>query len=419
MDTITHGIVGALLGKALFAGPDVPATRPRVGEIQVALSSPTARVAIAACTLGAMFPDIDVFAGPLAHNPLSIMEWHRNITHSIVLLPLWALILASVSIPFSKLLKWKSPPFLFLFGIYAVGLASHIFLDLVTSFGTMVWSPVQYSRPAWDLIFILDLTVTSIALVPQLAAWCYREPQQFKRRAISVWAALTMGAFGTYLFASAAGYGFSLSVVAAASAIFGAILYLPTAQAAGFGWARANWCRAGLAALCIYIGLAAAAHYKALADVEQFAAAQHLQVDKLAALPLPPTLTHWVGLVSTPQGVWRTTFLEPSGSVVKTQLYAETPPNDFIGQAKQLRDVQVYLWFARFPVWHMRRTVTGQTVVEISDVRFFRENSPELTDSPQVLMRVSGIRPRASGFTFQIIFDTAGKVISHGFRDPE
>ena len=418
MDTITHGIVGALLGKALFAGPDLPAGRPNNRTAQ-AISSPTARVAIAACTLGAMFPDIDVFAGPLAHNPLSIMEWHRNITHSIVMLPLWALILAAISIPLSKSLKWKSPPFLFLFGIYAVGLASHLFLDLVTTFGTMVWSPVQYSRSAWDIIFILDLTLTSIALVPQLAAWCYREPHQFKRRAIFVWAALTAGAFGTYLFANATGYGFSLSVVPAASAIFAAVLYLPSAQGAGFSWTRANWCRAGLALLCVYIGLASAAHHKALADVEQFAAAQHLQVDKLAALPLPPTLTHWVGVVSTPQGVWRTSLHEPSGSIEKTQLYAEAQPDESIEQAKTLRDVQVYLWFARFPVWHMRKTGSGQTVVEISDVRFFRENALELNDSPQAPIRLSGIRARTSGFTFQIIFDAAGKVIAHGFKEPE
>jgi hypothetical protein len=208
-------------------------------------------------------------------------------------------------------------------------------------------------------------------------------------------------------------------IVAGASAIFAVVLFLPTARGVGFGWTRANWCRAGLAVLCVYIGLAAKEHHKALADVEQFAAAQQLHVDKLAAYPLPPTLTHWVGLVSTPQGVWRTTFHEPSGSIEKTQLYAEAQPNDLIEQAKKLRDVQVYLWFARFPVWHMRQTSSGQTVVEISDVRFFRENSREIADTPQVPMRVSGIQPRASGFTFQVIFDMAGQVIFHGFREPE
>src|SRR6266576_1182913 len=85
MDTITHGIVGALAGRAFFAGQDKPAgsaeyARPR------SESAPAARAAITACTLGAMFPDIDIFAGPIARNPLAILEWHRNITHSLLML---------------------------------------------------------------------------------------------------------------------------------------------------------------------------------------------------------------------------------------------------------------------------------------------------------------------------------------------
>src|SRR6202035_5124701 len=110
-------------GKALFAGRDVPARSGFTeGGESGALSSPTARAAIVACTLGAMFPDIDIFAGPLGHNPLAIMEWHRNLTHSAVLLPLWALLLAPLSIPLARLLKWNTPPFLILFAIYAVGI---------------------------------------------------------------------------------------------------------------------------------------------------------------------------------------------------------------------------------------------------------------------------------------------------------
>ena len=75
MDTITHGIVGALVGKAFFAGnakPDAPSWRQPPRD--------TGRVAIVSATLAAMFPDIDVFAGPLAHNSMAMMAWHRNIT---------------------------------------------------------------------------------------------------------------------------------------------------------------------------------------------------------------------------------------------------------------------------------------------------------------------------------------------------
>jgi len=418
MDTITHGIVGALAGKALFAGRDVPAG-PAHGGGSRALSSPTARAAIVACTLGAMFPDIDIFAGPLGHNPLAIMEWHRNITHSAVILPVWALLLARVSLPLGKLLKWETPPFLNLFAIYAVGIATHIFLDLVTSFGTMVWSPLRYSRPAWDWVFIIDLTLTGIALVPQLAAWCYREPGQFLRRAIGVWAVLTAGALGGYFLADISGYGFPIAMVGVVTVIFALVIFLPAAQGAGFQWTRANWCRSGLAVLCIYIGVAAAAHHKAFEDVEHFAAAQHLQVESLAALPLPPILTHWVGLVSTPEGVWRATFHEPGGAVESAQFYADAQSRNFIEQARKLHDVQVFLWFARYPVWRVRQREEQKTVVEISDVRFFRENVPDAADAPKSSTSAPGIRPRPAGFTFDVVFNAEGRIISHGFREPE
>jgi membrane-bound metal-dependent hydrolase YbcI (DUF457 family) len=417
MDTITHGIVGALAGKALFAGRDIPVGA--TGGVARALSSPTARAAIVACTLGAMFPDIDIFAGPLGHNPLAIMEWHRSITHSAVLLPLWALLLATLSIPLLQLLKWKSPPFLILFAIYAVGIATHIFLDLFTTFGTMVWSPLRYSRPAWDWVFIIDLTFTGIALVPQFAAWCYREPQQFWRRAIGVWALLTVGAFGGFFFADVSGYGFPIAIVGVASGIFAVVVFLPTVQGTGFRWTRAAWCRTSLALLCLYVGLAAVAHHKAFADVEHFAAARQLHVESLAALPLPPTLTHWVGLVSTPEGVWRTTFHEPGGAVESTQFYTDAQSGEFIEEARKLHDVQVFLWFARYPVWRVRQPEGQQTVIEISDVRFFREHVSDGAADPESSRGGPRIRPRPTGFTFDVVFDAGGRIISHGFREPE
>jgi membrane-bound metal-dependent hydrolase YbcI (DUF457 family) len=418
MDTITHGIVGALTGKALFAGAEVPAGI--AGDAaRRALSSPTARVAIVGCTLGAIFPDIDIFAGPLAHNPLAIMEWHRNITHSAVLLPVWALLLTALAMPLARWVKWKAPGFWTLYAAFAAGLATHIFLDLVTNFGTMVWSPMNYSRPAWDWIFILDFTLTSIALVPQLAAWCYREPQYYKPRAIGVWVALSLTALGVHEFARIAGYGFPVPVTVIVSAILAVIIFVPAAQGRGFGWTRAAWCRAGLAVLCVYVALAAAAHHKAVADVENFATEQHLQALQLAALPLPPTLTHWVGLVNTKDGVWRTTFYEPSGRRGATRLYPDAQSLPFLEQVMQLRDVQTYLWFARFPVWRVERWPDNETAIDITDVRFFREGDPFAASDPSKSTRIAGTRAGRAGFTFQIIFDAQGRLLSHGFREPE
>ena len=416
MDTITHGIVGALAGRAFFAGRDVPVISSDDAVLRFE-SDPTARVAISACTLGAIFPDIDVFAGPIAHNPLAIMEWHRNITHSLVMLPIWALLLAGVTLPLARWLGWKPPSFAKLVGIYAFGLASHVLLDVFTNFGTMVWSPLNYSRVAWDWLFIIDLGFSGIALLPQFVAWCHREPAKFNSRAGIVWLLFTGYAGATYAVAKSSGYGFPVWVAGATSALIAAILFLPAVRKVDLRQTRTNWCRAGLAALCVYVALAAAAHRKALAYTEDFAHSHQLRVEKLAALPLPPTLTHWTGVINTPEGVWRTTFHVPGGALERSQLYADAASDPYVAEAEQLRDVQVYLWFARFPIWQVSRS-EGRTVADVTDVRFFRGENSEASSNLRQSGRLPGMRNTA-GFTFEIVFDSLGHVISHGFKRPE
>jgi inner membrane protein len=94
--------------------------------------------------------------------------------------------LAAITRAFANSRKWQAPSFAELTAIYGVGVLSHILLDLVTSFGTMIWSPFAWSRPAWDLIFIVDFTLTAILLVPQLLAWVYSHPEKLKSRAIGM-----------------------------------------------------------------------------------------------------------------------------------------------------------------------------------------------------------------------------------------
>jgi len=172
MDTITHGIAGALIGKAVFRGEDMFASD----------SMKRGRIITWSLMLGAIFPDSDVIRDILSHDKLLVITWHRSITHSLVLLPLWALLLAGITRVVANSRKWEAPSFVALVGIYAAGILSHILLDLVTSFGTMIWSPLEWSRPAWDLIFIIDFTLTGIVLVPQLLAaalgcgWCSCRP---------------------------------------------------------------------------------------------------------------------------------------------------------------------------------------------------------------------------------------------------
>jgi len=136
MDTITHGIAGALIGKALCSGDEMFSPAP-MGR---------ARITTWALMLGAVFPDSDTLRDMLSKNELLMITWHRSITHSLLLLPVWALLLAGLTRWAAQRLKWEAPSYAALTGIYAIGIFSHILLDLVTTFGTMVWSPLAWSR---------------------------------------------------------------------------------------------------------------------------------------------------------------------------------------------------------------------------------------------------------------------------------
>src|SRR5260370_9845203 len=51
----------------------------------------------------------------------------------------------------------------------------------------MIWSPLKWSRPAWDLIFIIDFGFSAILLVPQIVAWVYARGEGLQRRAPGSW----------------------------------------------------------------------------------------------------------------------------------------------------------------------------------------------------------------------------------------
>src|SRR5215467_11723390 len=187
MDTITHGIAGALIGKALCGGEPMFPAKP--------VSS--GRIVTWALMLGAIFPDSDVLRDMLSkHNELLIITWHRSYTHSLLLMPLWALLLAVLTRWMARKLEWEAPSFGALTGIYAIGIMSHILLDLVTTFGTMIWSPLNWSRPAWDLIFIVDFALSAILLIPQLLAWAHSDAQKVRLRSMLVWLLCVIGTFG-------------------------------------------------------------------------------------------------------------------------------------------------------------------------------------------------------------------------------
>jgi len=406
MDTITHGIAGALIAKAAFGGQDMLAAKPVTRE----------RIITWSLMLGAIFPDSDVFREFFSHNDLLILTWHRSITHSLICLPFFAVALAALTRWLVSWRKWDAPSFAALTGIYAIGILSHILMDLITSFGTMIWSPVKWSRPAWDLIFIIDFTLSAILLVPQIVAWVYAKEDGLQRRALASSIVFAVATLGVAAIAIKVDAPLSVQGVLAAMVLLAAAFLLPAIRKSGLRVRPASWNLAGLLITLGYIGAAVFAHYVALKRVDKFSSTLHLQVQSQGALPFPPSLWHWDGLVLTPRGVYELRMNLSGGESADVQaagfgadadssltyrFYPDAPPNSYIEAAKRLPEVQTVLWFARFPVTRFHKE-DAEAVVEISDLRF-----PQMRSD------------RPAAFTYRVRFAPDGTVESQGWVKPK
>ncbi|HUE44379.1 MAG TPA: metal-dependent hydrolase [Candidatus Sulfotelmatobacter sp.] len=422
MDTITHGIAGALIGKAVFRGDEMCTRRPINRQ----------RIVTWSLMLGAIFPDADVFRGWFSRNDMLIMTWHRSLTHSLFCLPIWALALALLSRGIAYWRKWEAPSLAALTAIYAVGIASHIFLDLVTDFGTMIWSPLKWTRPAWDLIFIIDFTLSAILFIPQILAWVYAKREGLRPRALSCWIISVAATIAVAAFGRVVGAPISLRYIFLTVVLLAAVFLLPSLRNFGLSLKSSTWNLAGLILAVAYIGAAYFVHNAAYARLQKFADAQHIEARGMAAFPLPPSMAHWDGLILAPRGVYETriNFGDLSGDAdanrtlvsmtdlsspatqqapgtdqaraqqlppIEYSYYPDAPSNSFIESAKHLRQVETFFWFARFPITRFHKEGTD-SIVEFYDARFPHRDRG------------------ASPFTYQVRFDANGAVLYQGWK---
>jgi inner membrane protein len=155
MDTLTHALSGALLARATAPAKQDEQTLPLGRRIFIGF-------------LAAAAPDLDFVFGYLG--PIEYLYHHRGITHSLILLPLWAFLLAKLAAP-----AWRRDrPWRAYFGIIAMGIALHIAGDWITSFGTIVFAPFWDTRYGLGTTFIIDLWFTGIILAGLAAAALWR-----------------------------------------------------------------------------------------------------------------------------------------------------------------------------------------------------------------------------------------------------
>jgi inner membrane protein len=118
-----------------------------------------------------MVPDLDLFMGS-GTDPVASIIYHRQFTHSVIFVPLGALL---VSLLFIWLKPFKGAR-LAVYGSAFVGYGLHGLLDACTSYGTILWWPFSYQRIAWDVIAIVDPIFSLTLLVGVLWALLARRP---------------------------------------------------------------------------------------------------------------------------------------------------------------------------------------------------------------------------------------------------
>jgi len=152
VDTLTHALSGALLARA---------SAPARGALRL-------RSRVALGFAAAAFPDADIvmrLAGTLTY-----LDTHRGVTHSLIMLPLWAAGVAFVA----WLLGLRGRAVAEVGLVCALGIGIHILGDVITAYGTMVFAPLSTWRATYPVTFIIDPYFTAILVLGLIAAWRWR-----------------------------------------------------------------------------------------------------------------------------------------------------------------------------------------------------------------------------------------------------
>jgi inner membrane protein len=333
MDTFTHGLAGYVIARTGLAGD-------------------TGKWGAIAGVFASLFPDADGILGPFFGTEF-YLRYHRGVANSIFFAVPFSLLFAWLFVRISGRRRFRT-----FFLLCLVEILVHTFLDLITSFGTMILSPFSHERFALDWVFIIDLPLAAAFLLPIISLLIWRRRAQRIARV-------------------------SVSVAA------------------------------------LYIALCACSHFWALSLARAHARERGLVASKVASLPQPLSPFHWANYIVTQEKIYEG-FVNLIGAHAREsapdenlfgQVWARYQPIDafsyrawersdgspWVSKALSLKGVRTYLWFARFPVARGQGGIHGEHRVSFFDLRFGA---------------VNGRRP----FVYEVVFDREGSPISQGYR---
>jgi inner membrane protein len=331
MDTTTHALAGYVIAKT-------------------GIARDTGKWGTIAGVSAAIFPDIDLLLGFLGTE--FSLKYHRNLTNSVFLAVPFSLLFAWLFVRISKIRRFWT-----FFVIWIVEILAHTFMDLMTSYGTMILSPLSDQRFALDWLFIVDLFLVASLLLPMIALHLWKRRERTLAR---------------------------LAVVLAG----------------------------------LYIALCAFNHGWALSLAHDHVQEQGLVLTDVASIPQPLSPFRWANYIQTKGRIYqgfvnliggqeRDTnpgdnfwhrFLARYQPISRLQysVWEKRDDSPWVEQALRLDGVKTFYWFARFPVARYRGGENGIHRVEFFDLRFGA---------------ISNIRP----FLYVVDFGENGQVSFQGF----
>jgi inner membrane protein len=332
MDTTTHALAGYII-------------------VKTGLNKDTGRWGTIAGLSGSIFPDVDGILWMFLGTEFMI-KYHRSLTNSVLFAVPISVLLAWFFVRISGIRKFWS-----YFLIFLVEILAHAFMDLITSYGTMVLTPFSNIRFSLDWVFIIDLYLSLMFLFPIIAIFVWKGRSNLIAR---------------------------ISVIVAA----------------------------------LYISLCAYNHSIAIDLTKRYSSQKAISAQKIASLPQPLSPFLWgnyiltekkvfIGFanligdskkVKSPDGNFFSRFFSRYQPIQLIEYHAWDRFDDspWVKRALRLEGIQTFLWFARFPTVRYKGLIDGNNRVEFFDLRF-------------------GLSEIRTPFLYVVDFDQQGNVVFQGF----
>ncbi len=336
MDTITHGLLGATAAQLGF--------RQKIGR-------DASWLAFAAATA----PDLDFFIAPLLSlsgaevDEFTMTQVHRGPSHSLLLAPLFVLPIAmgwwyfrrrltsdnkpqpatdltthpEVARHMGTSVGRKRPGFFLLYACLLVAWLTHAPLDYLTAYGTQLFSPLTSTRYSLVAVPIVDIIFTPLLILTLLLCYLVRKA----RGGRAVRSTLVIGWLG---FALAMGY-------------------LATGRIM---------------------------HNRAVDIAKQ--ATGITDVVSAEAYPQIPTIFLWRVVLET-EDEWIAVrvhhFRKDPPTPDQISRVRKQPDNQWTRMASELRECEIYDWFAQGRLRTEYRRIEGLHLICIHDMRYSRDSS--------------------------------------------